>query len=95
MDISFPHDKPGIYTLNHTVAFPAVLAGKNIICEITEEALQERFAVRPADDLTKGEYDAALVAAFEHHRAQIEAAASRRLSRSESEISCLLTAQDF
>lgn len=95
MDLYFPHDKPGVYTLNHTVAFPAVMGGRNIICEITEEALQERFAVRPMPNLSKAEYDAALVAAFERHRVRIEAAASERLSNSRGEPACLLTARDF
>lgn len=96
MDLYFPHDKPGIYTLSHTVAFPAVLGGRNIVCEITEEALQQRFAVRPAPGLSKAEYDAALMAAFERHRARIEAAASKRLgSNSQGEPACLLTPQDF
>jgi|GEM_PF-2356477 len=95
MNIYFPHDKPGIYTLNNTVAFPAVVNDRNLVCEITEEALKECFALSPSQALTKSEYDAAVVAAFEQHRARIEQAASRRLSSAAEGTACLLTQKDF
>lgn len=95
MPISFLHDKPGIYTLNHTIAFTAVLKGKTITCEITEEALRECFAADPAEGLSKSEYDAAMVDVFEQNRKLIEQAASRCLNRNSGSQICLLTSKDF
>jgi Protein of unknown function (DUF1488) len=94
MDISFPHDKPGIYTLNGTVAFPAMVNGKNVSCEVSEEVLKEYFGGEPPSDISKSEYDLAMVAAFEASRAPIEAAAARYLARNPDRI-CLLKRADF
>lgn len=94
MDISFPHDKPGIYSLNKSVAFPAIVDGKNITCEIAEEALEQHFKGRPPPDYTKSEYDAAMVAAFEAARDRIEAAAAQQLKKNPDRI-CFLRPEDF
>jgi hypothetical protein len=94
MNISFPHDKPGIYSLNKSVAFPAIVDGKNISCEISEEALEQHFKGHPPDDYTKQEYDAAMVAAFEAARDQIEATAAKHLGKNPDGV-CFLTPDDF
>jgi hypothetical protein len=94
MDISFPHDKPGVYSLNKSVAFPAIVNGKNISCEVSEEALERHFKGRPPRDYTKVEYDAAMVAAFEAARDRIEAAAARQLEKNPGGV-CFLGPEHF
>ena len=94
MNISFPHDKPGIYSLNKSVAFPAIVNGKNVICEIAEEALEKHFHGDPPPDYTKVEFDAAMVAAFETSRDKIEAAAARQLEKNPDGV-CFLRPEDF
>lgn len=94
MDISFPHDKPGIYSLNKSVAFPAVVNGRSITCEISEEALQQHFEGHPPPDYTKVEFDAAMVAAFEAARDRIEAVAAKHLEKNPGGI-CFLRPEDF
>lgn len=94
MDISFPRDKPGIYSLNKSVAFTAVVDGKNVTCEISEQALVRRFHASLPKDYTKLEFDAAMVAAFEAARSDIEAAAAKQL-QAKPEAACFLRPEDF
>ena len=94
MNISFPHDQPGIYSLDKSVAFPAIVDGKNISCEISEEALEEHFDARPPRNYTKLEYDVAMVAAFEAARDRIEAVAARKLEKNPGGV-CFLRPEDF
>ena len=93
-DIFFPHDKPGIYSLNKSVAFPAIVGGKNITCEISEEALEQHFGGNPPRDYTKVEFDVAMVAAFEAARDRIEAVAARQLEKNPDGV-CFLRPEDF
>ncbi len=94
MDNSFPHDKPGIYSLNKSVAFPAVVNGRNISCEISEEALEQHFEGTPPPDYTKTEYDAAMVAAFESARDRIETIAAKQLEKNPDSV-CFLRPEHF
>lgn len=94
MNITFPHDKPGIYSLNKSVVFPAIVNGKNVVCEISEEALEQYFKGSPPPNYTKAEYDAAMVAAFEAARDRIEETAAKQLERSPHE-PCFLRPEDF
>jgi hypothetical protein len=94
MNISFPHDKPGIYSVNETVVFPAIVNGRPISCEISVAALKEHFDATVADGASKSEYDTAMVAAFESGRERIEAAAARRLA-SNPDAACVLIPENF
>lgn len=94
MDISFPHDKPGIYSLDKSVAFPAIVDGKNISCEISEEALEQHFEARLPLGYTRPQFDAAMVAAFEAARDRIEAIAARQLEKNPNHV-CFLKPEDF
>lgn len=94
MNISFPHSEPGIYSLNKSVAFPAIVNGKHITCEIAEEALEQHFHGHPPLDYTKVEFDAAMVAAFEASRDKIEAVAARQLEKNPDGV-CFLRPEDF
>jgi hypothetical protein len=94
MNISFPHDQRGIYSLNKAVVFPAIVDGKEISCEISEEALEQHFAGRPPPGYTKIEYDAAMVAAFEAARDKIEAVAAKKLEQDPGAV-CFLRPEDF
>ena len=94
MNISFPHDKPGIYSLDKSVAFPAIVNGKNISCEISEEALTQVFDANPPPDYTKSEFDAAMIAAFEAARDRIEETAAKHL-RKNPHHPCYLKPEDF
>jgi hypothetical protein len=94
MKISFPHDKPGIYSLDKSVAFPAMVNGKNVTCEISEEALEQCFGACPPPNYTKSEYDAAMVAAFEAARDRIEAVAARQLEKNPEGV-CFLRPEHF
>lgn len=94
MNISFPHNEPGIYSLNKSVAFPAIVNGKHITCEIAEEALERHFNGHPPPDYTKAEFDAAMVTAFEASRDRIEAVAMRQLEKNPDGV-CFLRPEDF
>ncbi|OGB24424.1 MAG: hypothetical protein A3I66_10435 [Burkholderiales bacterium RIFCSPLOWO2_02_FULL_57_36] len=94
MDISFPYDQPGIYSLNKSVVFPAIVDGKNVSCEISEEALEQHFKGRPPPDYTKVEYDAAMLSAFEAARDRIETVAARQLEKNRGG-ACFLRPEDF
>jgi hypothetical protein len=94
MDISFDHGMPGIYSLSEAVAFPAEVNGKNIVCEISVEALKTHFGAKPPNDASKFEYDAAVLNAFEAARDRIEAVAARHL-RANPDSVCLLQSEHF
>jgi hypothetical protein len=94
VNIHFAHDKPGIYTLNKTVAFPAIVNGKNINCEIAEEALLQHFGAHPPEGTSKPAYDAAMIAAFEAARERIEAVAAKHIKQNPAGL-CLLGPEHF
>jgi hypothetical protein len=80
--------KPATYTPNTTVAFPAMVDGIEVMCEISAEALADHFeavSMRGAD----------LVAAFQGHRAEVEAMARAVLPQRLPSGRCLLVSQDF
>lgn len=81
-------NKPATYTPNTTVAFPALVDGTEVACEISAEALTDHFeaiSMRGVD----------LVAAFEAHRAEIEAMVRAVLPQRLPAGRCLLVSQDF
>lgn len=80
--------------MNKSVAFPAIVNGKNVICEISEEALEQHFEGHPPRDYTKVEFDATMVAAFEAARDRIEAVAARQLEKDPDSV-CFLRPEDF
>lgn len=80
--------KPGVYTVNTTVAFPARVNSVDVTCEISMEALQDHF--NPASGNA-----ADLVAAFESNRAVIEATARVKLPVRIPLGRCLLVSGDF
>ncbi|MDP9651749.1 DUF1488 family protein [Paraburkholderia caledonica] len=87
MDVQFPA-KPGIYTANTTVAFPALIDGEAVTFEVSTEALQDHFEATTA-------YGPDLVATFEANRAAIEAVAMAKLPQRLRSGRCLLTSSDF
>lgn len=94
MRISFPHDQPGIYSLDKSVAFPAIVDGKHVVCEISEEALEQKLEAHPPREYTKAEYDAAMIAAFEAARDRIEAVAAIQLEKNPGSV-CFLRPEHF
>ncbi len=94
MHISFPHDQPGIYSLNKSVAFPAIVDGKQVVCEISEDALEQKLQARPPREYTKAEYDAAMIAAFEAARDRIESVAAIQLEKNPDGV-CFLRPEHF
>lgn len=87
MPIQFSN-KPGVYTPNTTVAFSALVNGVEVSCEISEEALSDHFGAA-------GHTGKDLVAAFEKHRAQVEAVARVKLPARAPLGRCLLVSTDF
>lgn len=79
---------PATYTRNTTVAFPELVDGTEVACEISAEALADHF-----DAISMRGPD--LVAAFEARRAQIEAMARTVLPQRLPAGRCLLVSQDF
>lgn len=87
MAIHFPR-RPGVYTINTTVAFPAQLNGFDVICEIAVEAPQDHFGASSASGPN-------LVAAFEANRAMIEVIAREKLPQRAPAGRCVLESADF
>lgn len=82
MQISFPNEVPEYSARELTLAFPALVDGELVLCEITAEALEDHFgAASPRlEDM---------VGAFDAHRTRIEAAARRLLSETSAQCAVL------
>jgi hypothetical protein len=82
MQISFPNEIPEYSARELTLAFPALVDGERVQCEITAEALEDHFgAASPRlEDM---------VGAFDAHRARIEAAARRLLYETRAQCAVL------
>jgi hypothetical protein len=81
-------NKPGVYTQNTTVSFPAQINGVDEVCEITMEALQDHFGAKSANAVD-------LLSAFGTNRAAIEAVARVNLPQRILTGRCLLVSADF
>ena len=82
MQISFPNEIPEYSARELTLAFPALVDGERVQCEITAEALEDHLgAASPrVEDM---------IGAFDAHRARIEAAARRLLSETRAQCAVL------
>ena len=87
MPITFYPDS-GVYTVNTTVAFRAEMNGTDVMCEISETALQDHFGAKTHNGPE-------LVAAFNTHRDAIEAVARKALPLRIPLGRCLLLTSDF
>ena len=82
--------RPALYNAqNMTVAFPALVDGAEVLCEISAEALADNFGAGSM-------HGTDLIAAFEAHREGIEAVARVKLpQRLPAAGRCLLVSADF
>lgn len=87
MPIQFS-SRPGVFTPSTTVAFGAQINGVDAICEISEEALLDHFGAT-------GRTGKEMVAAFEKHRAVIDAVARVKMPARIPLGRCLLVSGDF
>jgi hypothetical protein len=86
MAIHFPNEEP-TYTQRTTVAFPALLNGVSVSCEISTEALMDHFGAKTINK-------ADLIAAFKSNRSAIENAVRNKLPITSSD-RCLIVSADF